>query len=555
MSTHWESRDIKLKFVVLALSAFHLFFCARAASASDKHFPTWIYEPSEAGYSRDYINGKMVFSGAVERDCEVKIEENDFDQCWKDAADSGRPGAGSRCPLKPFDRTVTCKPTTVSFRYNGSPWQQIASETGNQKQTLFWEQSGFDLGKYEFSPGPSYLVSKRMTMVALGDSIAAGEGNPDHCGQPDESNLPILGQLSVIVGGEETLCKQSFSSLWLEPRDHRSMKAPIFVAARMLAEKHPGLVPITLSFAKSGADTIDLFYGRHLPPQIYLAASALADATNGGHAVRVDRKVDSLIISVGGNDVGFSGILTLLGSAEVECVKAMAAPHMPIFSNTPIPNRPTGPAVPVNSGAVECKPNVTIAQEAFHSSLTDLKSNLLKVKHDVEGLLNVDKIYVVEYPVGLFSTGPGEFSGGCDAVGSGVAHVGRGSTLADYFEGLNISVEDAHSIWEMGNQLNIELRNFVNSANGQGRIKWVFVDGVSDAFQGHGYCTADPYFVKFAELCSCQGNAKGVLHPNAKGIGVIADLIVKAIERNQPEAVGITSNIQPILDYLLEFEN
>ena len=47
---------------------------------------------------------------------------------------------------------------------------------------------------------------------------------------------------------------------------------------------------------------------------------------------------------------------------------------------------------------------------------------------------------------------------------------------------------------------------------------WTFVDGITDAFSGHGYCaTRDRWIMQYEESKTKQGDVEGTLHPNAEG--------------------------------------
>src|SRR5688572_15188265 len=51
------------------------------------------------------------------------------------------------------------------------------------------------------------------------------------------------------------------------------------------------------------------------------------------------------------------------------------------------------------------------------------------------------------------------------------------------------------------------------------------VDGIFDAFTGHGYCSQTSWFRRLQESFATQGDEKGTLHPNVAGHQVYGDRI------------------------------
>ena len=61
---------------------------------------------------------------------------------------------------------------------------------------------------------------------------------------------------------------------------------------------------------------------------------------------------------------------------------------------------------------------------------------------------------------------------------------------------------------------------------------WVFVSGIAQGCDGHGYCAKRPYFVSAEESCLNQGDFEGMLHPNSFGHAVARDAIAQALHKN-----------------------
>lgn len=147
-----------------------------------------------------------------------------------------------------------------------------------------------------------------LLIVALGDSVGSGEGN------------------SLGLGRKG----------WLEPRCHRSAAAGFEQAAKLLAqgvaEEPPGHSITFVSLACSGAkigigllepyDGIDPLEGeRDLDPQVERLRRIAAERprANGKPSV------DAVLVSVGGNDVGFSRVVGTCAASIRDCSPQLEA--------------------------------------------------------------------------------------------------------------------------------------------------------------------------------------------------------------------------------------
>lgn len=157
------------------------------------------------------------------------------------------------------------------------------------------------------------IVLREFLMVSIGDSYASGQGNPDAAmeGLPRDETEDI--QRSTYVG-----------PVWQDARCARSAKAGPAKAAIKFQEQDPGLAVTYLPFACSGATIVEGLVGsydgavpplsRHgkLLPQIEAVARAVCDGEidpttkkcTGRH-----RRIDALVLSVGGDDWHFAGII------------------------------------------------------------------------------------------------------------------------------------------------------------------------------------------------------------------------------------------------------
>ena len=62
-------------------------------------------------------------------------------------------------------------------------------------------------------------------------------------------------------------------------------------------------------------------------------------------------------------------------------------------------------------------------------------------------------------------------------------------------------------------------------------LGWIYVDGIANPFQGHGYCAADTWFVTYPESWAQQGDDRGTLHPNRQGHRLIARRISEVVRK------------------------
>ena len=178
-------------------------------------------------------------------------------------------------------------------------------------------------------------------IAGLGDSIASGEGNPDRAiGLADEGFCfrYYLGTAAAqyyrpsragYKGGRaceapDTLQNwQRNAAVWLNPACHRSLYSYQTRAALALAVDYPHIAVTYLPLACTGATIADGLFGsqraRECPPNRSSATcqvgvngqlSELRDALAAAKRRQPDRKLDLVLLSIGANDVYFSGLVS-----------------------------------------------------------------------------------------------------------------------------------------------------------------------------------------------------------------------------------------------------
>ena len=170
---------------------------------------------------------------------------------------------------------------------------------------------------------PAAEGAKKFQVVAFGDSFASGEGAPAVDGDygADGSRIGNLRSerpdATPYADWDGSAADRAFTgdSASAARRCHRSPKATSPVAVRLLETRFPGVEFTFRSFACSGARVEEGVYGEFegaepideddpVRPQISQANSYLGSLP-AGHA----RRIDALVMNVGGNNLGFANLI------------------------------------------------------------------------------------------------------------------------------------------------------------------------------------------------------------------------------------------------------
>ncbi len=419
------------------------------------------------------------------------------------------------------------------------------------------------LGKTTSTPIYKFSANYDFLVAAIGDSYSSGEGNPMQCGKdlPESglldpvvemykdfknaaSNLyngatngdwtqaitayytivtlspaieQIIGSCTITTANLLNIMAPNFDvpPLWIEDidRTNRSYINPSAPATFQIQEKYKGMAVTYLNYASSGATSEHLYKNSQHDFQKVSQIDELAqNLQNTGN-----REIDALVMAIGANDISFSEDVTkLIGGSGIDVLNKFHIPFIPwVLARI--------------SGASREQ-----IKTAIESALYRLDGKFDLLDRAIKSKLKVKKVFLMEYPNAQFTyrdnngnikTGPG----------CGVLKMGP----------VNVETADAELITEMGNKLNAKLKSLAEKYN------WVFVSGATDAFNGHGYCTASniSYYRSAEASCGCQGNYQGMLHPNLKGFTAIKPLMLNAFERQfsfedlrkaKPSAVGKT---------------
>ena len=177
-------------------------------------------------------------------------------------------------------------------------------------------------------------------IAGLGDSIASGEGNPDRAVALSDEGFCFryyLGSASAqyyrpsragYKGGRaceapDSLANwQRYGALWLNAACHRSLYSYQTRAALALAVQYPHIAVTYLPLACTGATIADGLFGgqraRECPPSkssttcqvgINGQLAELRAAVTAAKRRQADRNLDLLLLSIGANDIYFSGLV------------------------------------------------------------------------------------------------------------------------------------------------------------------------------------------------------------------------------------------------------
>src|SRR4051812_19341840 len=188
----------------------------------------------------------------------------------------------------------------------------------------------------------SEAIKVRDVFIAgLGDSIASGEGNPDRPIALSDDGFCFRSYLGTgatqyyrpsragYKGGRACEAPDSLqlwqrqSALWFNSACHRSLYSYQTRTALALAEKYPHIAVTYLPLACTGASIPDGLLGsqraRECPPTKAAAGcqgtvnaqlTELREAVTAAKRRQPDRKLDMVLLSIGGNDIYFSGLVT-----------------------------------------------------------------------------------------------------------------------------------------------------------------------------------------------------------------------------------------------------
>ncbi|MFE6166182.1 hypothetical protein ACFQ7F_45650 [Streptomyces sp. NPDC056486] len=343
----------------------------------------------------------------------------------------------------------------------------------------------FDDGKY--GEQKATFVLRDFLIASIGDSFASGEGNPDSNGLVHSGGWKC--EAATLSRAAEWTPDMLIEPKWVEKLAHRSLQGAHALAARSLHKasgrtldavgKLVTLDRVTfVSAARSGAAIpFGLLKPQTKPPgKDFIGIGQLEEIRRTVSG----RRIDALLVSIGGNDLGFSSILRDL----IEGDNIFTANH-------------------------DNDPGSVIAR--IDEKIAGLRNDYDHLHVAVGQLLNPKAVFVNGYPTALFDKTMPDRSIGFHACG--------------LFQGwdLDIDASDYNLIRQKGDDLNSLIQEKVGSFPG-----WNFVDVAPD-FIGRGYCDAHTLWVGASESCRNQGDFEGTMHPSREGHNICAARIASRL--------------------------
>jgi hypothetical protein len=183
------------------------------------------------------------------------------------------------------------------------------------------------------------IAVRDIFIAGLGDSIASGEGNPDRPVALADEGFCFRSYLGMAYtqyyrpsragykGGRACEAPdllsvwQRYSALWFNAACHRSLYSYQTRTALALAVQYPHIAVTYLPLACTGATIADGLFGsqraRDCPPSksgackgtVNAQLAELREAVTAAKRRQPDRKLDLVLLSVGANDIYFSGLV------------------------------------------------------------------------------------------------------------------------------------------------------------------------------------------------------------------------------------------------------
>lgn len=376
--------------------------------------------------------------------------------------------------------------------------------------------------------GESSIDVQDQLIVLLGDSSAAGEGNPVE----KAVNSGLLSDPS-----------------WDDERCHRSRNAGAAEAARRLQDPHKSVT--FLSFACSGAKlTTGVLFPYagidpptdepDLEPQLDQLVRALCKGTEASSCSEQRmRRVDKVFVQVGVNDLGFKSILLICNNLKFLDEKERNPLDIidSLWLDKPCHDQ-AAVRGKVNSALAHLTTDYLVHNSHLMPGCDDEPDCGGIVRFGSYGMIgerldyfnvDVEDYYLLTYPNGTFGDKDGS-EDGCGAF-------------------TFVSKEESEWMKQVAIRLNELIRLEAIKLGGHA------VTAIGPAFEKHGYCAGkrtigtspfpgddvlhdrhdQSWFVPLLQSMLDQWNVEGTMHPNKHGHDAIADAVVSAVQASKPD--------------------
>jgi lysophospholipase L1-like esterase len=321
---------------------------------------------------------------------------------------------------------------------------------------------------------------KGLTIVSLGDSYASGEGNPRNVGAWLQLRNPL----------------SSFTPYWDEVGCRRSTRAAPAQAALALEKSDPQ-TPVTFVHVACTGATIN---NGVLGPQAEAGQSL--SQVDQVRRILGNQRIDAFILSIGGNDVGFTSILET-------CV---------LNSNCPLR--------PVTSGPLAGYASI---QTGVQGQLAQMPAGYQAVANALKGLAPNAPVFITMYPditrnsngapCTYLTMSQSDFAWARNTI---LTPTPASSYPYTTLQGQNLSFPLTNG------SLNAQIANTATLGFQPVTGSW---SASGDSAVGHGICAGSESWVIPVNV---NGNIHGAFHPNPTGQQAIAGALLPALRTLSP---------------------
>jgi len=354
----------------------------------------------------------------------------------------------------------------------------------------------------------------RFTIVTMGDSYASGEASPERHGSYAAPDFTTGTAETWTVTGDNNLRYQTF-------RCHRSPRSTSAVAAESLRVRYPEIDVTFVSFACSGAKIttgiLESFEGQELKGDAKLAPqiTQINDYFRGDPS----RKIDALVMNIGGNDANFGDVVVtclVLGFEIAGC------------QNNPL-----------TLNSIKGLRSLPGLYGRLNDALMGRGTGVV-----LSSSLRPSAVYITEYPDPTHGGPPQR-----NTAANPQSYCYRGASTDPLYN--NTNPAEARFIHDsVVVRLNAEVRTAAHAA------AWTYVPGAMDSAYTHGLCARDSWFRSNEDAVRIQGAdglsatvagqnvvhlSLGTVHPNEAGYRAMAQFLLPHLEAQLRQKFGTTT--------------
>lgn len=364
---------------------------------------------------------------------------------------------------------------------------------------------------------------------ALTETLGLVDGTLDELRATAQAALNLANQAVLDAIEEYETAFAGLSPVWQDRRCNRSAISGQAQAALALERFDPHTSVTLVHLACSGAEIhtglLWPYAGVEPPP----GASALHPQVDRARWLIGHREVDAVLISIGGNDVGFGDIamkciglepchqstqivdLASYGVIQALCQSLWGPPNVPGLSG--LPGLQTD-CLNHYSTVFSDIENQESASEVFDRGIRDLPGSY----GELALALNVRFRAVAADPARVFIT---EYP-------NSLQNEDEDLCLSENYDLLTMlpGITGGEAVW-LRDTVTTNLNAAVAATHvGHG---WTVVGGIYDATTRHGYCALDGWSRRIQDSFLMQGRWEGVAHPTAEAHAIYAEQIFAAL--------------------------